>query len=228
MKKRNLITENDVAALAGEGKNILYVDKTTLITPAARDKINDLKIQVVETGVNPDGERRHKDVSETRALPLNTHESKKIVLGSDHTGFQVKEELKDFLKGLGYSYIDVGTNSTDSCDYPDFAFEASKKVALGEAGAAIIFDATGIPSAITANKIPGIRAATCYNEFSAQSSREHNNANVLVLGAKSLGIETIKSIIKIWLGTGFLGDRHQRRLNKITEIEKMFLNRNGR
>ena len=228
MKKRNLITERDVIALKHEGKNILYVEKGTLITPAARDKINEMKIQIVEGGINSDGERQHKNISDARAIPLNIRESKKIVLGSDHTGFEVKEELKDFLKELGYSHIDVGTNSKDSCDYPDFAFEASKKVALGEADFAIILDATGIPSAITANKIPGIRAATCYNEFSAQSSREHNNANVLVLGAKSLGIETIKSIIKIWLTTDFLGERHQKRLNKITEIEKMFLNRNGK
>ncbi len=228
MKKRSLITENDVVTLAQSGKNTLYVEKGALFTPAAKDKIHDLKIEVVEKSESPDETRKYKNSQSAENFTVSGEGNMKLALGSDHTGYETKEALKGFLSDLGYSFVDVGTNSTDSCDYPDFAFEAAKKVALGEVSAAIVFDATGIPSAITANKIPGIRAATCYNEFSAQSSREHNNANVLVLGAKSLGIETIKSIIKVWLSTGFLGERHQRRLNKIAEIEKMFLNRNGR
>ncbi len=216
--KRKLITENDIVNLVRKGVSVLHVDKNALITPAARDKINDLKITVVV-----DSEQQSEQ------LPENFNEisfeklGKRLAVASDHTGFAVKEEIKIFLKDLGYEIVDVGTYSTESCDYPDFAYDAAKKVALGEVDFAIVFDATGIPSSITANKVPGIRAATCYNEFSAKSSREHNNANVLVLGAKTLGIETIKSIIKTWLSSRFLGERHQRRLNKIMDIEKHFL-----
>lgn len=225
MKNKKLITESDVVSLIKEGKNLLYIDPNTLITPAARDKINEQKIKIVEN--EREGNRgTPKNISKNLSIEKNNNSNLKIVLGSDHTGFAVKESIKKFLPGLGsFSILDVGTNSEESCDYPDFAFEAAKKVALREADFGIIFDATGIPSAITANKVPGIRAATCYNEFSAQSAREHNNANIIVLGAKSLGIETIKSILKVWFSSGFLGDRHQRRLDKISEIEKHFINR---
>ena len=111
-----------------------------------------------------------------------------------------------------------------SCDYPDFAEAVSEKVQLGKVDCGLIIDATGIPSAITANKLEGIRAATCYNEFSAKSARSHNDANVLVLGAKTLGEETIKSIVDVWLNTSFEGGRHQRRLDKITGIERKYKN----
>ncbi len=216
--KRKLITENDIVALVRKGVNVLHVEKSAIITPAARDKINDLKITVI---IDDENKRREapKDKLDNNMKSLG----RRAVLASDHTGFAVKEELKVFLKELGYETLDVGTHSTDSCDYPDFAYAAAKKVALREADFGIVIDATGIPSAITANKVPGIRAATCYNEFSAKSSREHNDANVLALGARTLGIETIKSVVKTWLASEFLGERHQRRLDKITEIEKHFL-----
>ncbi len=216
--KRKLITENDIVTLVRKGVNVLHVDKNAIITPAARDKINDLKITVVIDEENAAREiPKNKLDGEMKTL------GRRIILASDHTGFAVKEELKLFLKKLDYEIFDAGTHSPDSCDYPDFAYAAAKKVALREVDYAIILDATGIPSAITANKVPGVRAATCYNEFSAKSSREHNDANALVLGAKTLGIETIKSIVKVWLSSRFLGERHQRRLDKITEIEKHFL-----
>jgi ribose 5-phosphate isomerase B len=216
--KRKLITENDIVALVRKGVNTLHVEKNAIITPAARDKINDLKITVIvdEKGT-PREVSKHSIDNGMKSL------GRRIALASDHTGFAIKEEMKSFLKELEYEIVDLGTHSPDSCDYPDFAFAAAKKVALRETDFAIIFDATGIPSAITANKVPGIRAATCYNEFSAKSSREHNDANVLALGAKTLGTETIKSIIKVWLASEFLGERHQRRLDKITDIEKHFL-----
>jgi ribose 5-phosphate isomerase B len=225
MKNKKLITESDVVSLIKEGKNLLYIDSNTLITPAARDKINERKIKI-EVNEVPGKQSTPKNISRNSNLQNQVNSNLKIVLASDHTGYAVKESIKKFLPELGqFTISDAGTNSEESCDYPDFAFEAAKKVALHEADFGIIFDATGIPSAITANKVPGIRAATCYNEFSAQSAREHNNANIIVLGAKSLGIETIKSILKIWFSSGFLGDRHQRRLDKISEIEKHFINR---
>ena len=115
---------------------------------------------------------------------------------------------------------DVGTYDEKSCDYPDFAFAVAAKVKEGSVDFGIIIDATGNPSAITANKLAGIRAANCFNEFTAKSAREHNNANVLTIGAKSIGEETAKSVLDAWLSTGFGGERHQRRLNKISEIEK--------
>jgi ribose 5-phosphate isomerase B len=145
---------------------------------------------------------------------------KKVAVGSDHTGFTMKKTIIEFLDKQGYSITDVGTYDEQSCDYPDFAIKVSELVASGSVNFGIIFDATGIPSAITANKFNGIRAATCYNEFSARSAREHNNANIIVLGAKTLGDETVKSVLNVWLNSEFLGDRHQRRLDKITELEK--------
>ena len=107
----------------------------------------------------------------------------------------------------------------NSCDYPDYAKKVATKVAKKEFDFGILIDATGIPSAIVANKIKGIRAATCYNAFSARSSRAHNNSNVLVVGARALGEETIKLIIDEWLSTSFEAGRHQKRLDKITDIE---------
>ncbi|NMB80861.1 MAG: ribose 5-phosphate isomerase B [Ignavibacteria bacterium] len=152
--------------------------------------------------------------------------SQKIVVGSDHTGVKVKKLVVEFLKSKLYEVLDVGTYSEESVDYPDIAFNVANRVVNKEFELGIIIDATGIPSAITANKIPGIRAATCYNEFSAKSSREHNDANILVLGAKAVGEETIKSIIDVWLNSNFLGDRHQRRLDKIKAIEDKYSKRN--
>ncbi|OGU46665.1 MAG: ribose 5-phosphate isomerase B [Ignavibacteria bacterium GWB2_36_8] len=141
-------------------------------------------------------------------------------MGSDHTGFKVKNILSKIITEKGFEVIDVGTFDEKSCDYPDFALAVAEKVQSMSVDFGIIVDATGIPSAITANKLKGIRAATCYNEFSTRSAREHNNANVLVLGAKALGEETIKSILEVWLNTNFGGGRHQKRLDKISDIER--------
>ncbi|OGU30058.1 MAG: ribose 5-phosphate isomerase B [Ignavibacteria bacterium GWA2_35_9] len=145
---------------------------------------------------------------------------KKAAIGSDHTGFKVKNILSKIITEKGFEVIDVGTFDEKSCDYPDFALAVAEKVQSMSVDFGIIVDATGIPSAITANKLKGIRAATCYNEFSTRSAREHNNANVLVLGAKALGEETIKSILEVWLNTNFGGGRHQKRLDKISDIER--------
>ncbi|MBM4170946.1 MAG: ribose 5-phosphate isomerase B [Ignavibacteria bacterium] len=149
----------------------------------------------------------------------------KIAIGSDHTGVIAKKVLVEFLKTKKFEVTDIGTYSEESVDYPDIATNIAVRVKGGEVEFGIIIDATGIPSAITANKFKGIRAATCYNEFSAKSAREHNNANILVLGAKSLGEETLKSITDVFLSSKFLGDRHQRRLDKIKAIEEKFFNK---
>ena len=208
MKK--LITEQFVIDTIKSGSNAIEVCHNCLITPLAMDKIKSSGLQIVKKKSDDSG---HEDI-----LP----DTNRIAIGGDHTGFEIKETLKKYLADKKFDLIDVGTNSKESCDYPDFAIAVAKKVGTKEVRFGIIIDATGIPSAITANKFPGIRAATCYNEFSAKSAREHNNANIIVLGAKTLGEETIKSILDTWFKTEFGGGRHQRRLNKITDVEKYF------
>ena len=212
MKK--LLTEKDIYNAAKESE-IILIGKDDILTPSAKDKIKELGLKVV------DKEEAEKLGDESYKLSKTTRLNR-VVIGSDHTGFKTKNLLTKVLTEKGFHLIDVGTYDEKSCDYPDFAFAAAKKVQDGEADFGIVIDATGIPSAITANKLNGIRAATCYNEFSARSAREHNDANVLVLGAKALGEETIKSILEVWLSTRFGGGRHQRRLDKITGIEKKY------
>jgi ribose 5-phosphate isomerase B len=212
MKK--LLTEKDIYNAAKESE-IILVGKDDIFTPSAKDKIKELGLKVV------DRDEAEKLGDETYNLTKTTRRNR-IVLGSDHTGFRTKNMLTKVLTEKGFHLIDVGTYDEKSCDYPDFAYAAAKKVQEGEADFGIVIDATGIPSAITANKLNGIRAATCYNEFSARSAREHNDANILVLGAKALGEESIRSILEVWLSTKFGGGRHQRRLDKITSIEKKY------
>lgn len=212
MKK--LFTEKDIYNAAKESKTIL-VGRNDILTPSAKDKIKELGMTIID---KDEAEKLGNDISGIN----KAGRSNVIVIGSDHTGFKVKNMLTKILNEKGFNLIDVGTYDEKSCDYPDYAFAVAKKVQTGEADFGIVIDATGIPSAITANKLSGIRAATCYNEFSARSAREHNDANILVLGAKSLGEETIKSILEVWLKTGFEGGRHQKRLDKISGIEKNY------
>lgn len=209
---KNLITESDIAKFYREGKTILPVGDNDILTPLAKDKIKALGIKVIKKNA-----AQAIDVDDAEIV--KSFKTNRVAVGSDHTGFKIKNIVAKFLSDKKFEVIDVGTYDESSCDYPDFAYAVSLKVKEGGADFGIILDATGIPSSITANKVKGIRAATCYNEFSARSAREHNNANVLVLGAKSLGEETIKSILEVWLNTGFGGGRHQKRLNKITAIE---------
>ncbi len=147
------------------------------------------------------------------------HRETIVALGADHGGFAMKEQLKAYLLELGYTVADVGTTSDQACDYPDFAYAVATFVASGRAKSGIMVDAVGVASAIVANKVPGIRAVTASNEFTARSSREHNDANVLTLGGRVLGAEVAKSIVKLWLETWFGGGRHQARVKKISDIE---------
>ena len=144
----------------------------------------------------------------------------RIALGSDHAGYGLKEKLKSYLVGRGYSVDDCGTNSTDSCDYPDFAHAVATRVAGQRAERGILVCGTGIGMAISANKTAGVRAANITSEVEAQLSREHNDLNVLALGARLLGEEQAKKVVDVWLATAFAGGRHQRRVDKITELEK--------
>ena len=212
---KRVITESEVIKLYKDGARTFPLGDDELFTPLAKDKLIELKIKIVKKVPASEIESNIKD-------PIKSKRTNKVSIGGDHTGFKIKNVVSKILVGKGFEVVDVGTYDENACDYPDFAFTATMKVKNGETDFAVLIDATGIPSAITANKIPGIRACTCYNEFSARSAREHNNGNVLVMGAKTLGEETIKSILEVWLNTQFGGDRHQRRLDKITSIEKEF------
>ncbi len=141
----------------------------------------------------------------------------KIAIASDHAGFRLKNILKSHFKE--HDFNDVGTHSEDSCDYPDFARLAGEEVAAGRADAGIVICGTGIGISIAANKVKGVRAALCTNEFMAEMSRRHNNANVLALGARVIGEDLAVRIAEVWLNTGFDGGRHERRVEKIGKIE---------
>ncbi|NLW24131.1 MAG: ribose 5-phosphate isomerase B [Clostridia bacterium] len=144
----------------------------------------------------------------------------KVALGSDHGGFTLKEEIKKYLEEKGIEYKDFGTYSTDSCDYPDIALPVAKAVQKGEYDRGILICGTGIGIGIAANKVPGIRAALCHDTFSARASREHNNANILTMGERVIGRGLALDIVDVWLNTEFAGGRHQRRVDKIHELER--------
>ena len=146
-----------------------------------------------------------------------------VALGADHGGYDLKGRLASHLSEAGYQVIDCGTNSTESVDYPDFAFAVAEKVSLGYAWRGIIIDGAGIGSCITANKVPGVRAAMCYDHATAVNSREHNDANVLTLGAGLIGENLARQIVDAWLTTEFGAGRHARRVDKIMAIEKKYL-----
>jgi ribose 5-phosphate isomerase B len=144
----------------------------------------------------------------------------KIALGADHAGYLLKDRIRQYIADRGHLVIDEGTNSSDSVDYPDYAAKVGEDVASGRAERGILVCGSGIGMAIAANKVPGIRAANISNEYEAQMSREHNNLNVLTLGARILDETGAKHIVQIWLDTPFSGGRHSGRLDKIHEIEK--------
>ncbi|MDI6787771.1 MAG: ribose 5-phosphate isomerase B, partial [Planctomycetota bacterium] len=127
----------------------------------------------------------------------------KIVIAADHAGFGMKEEIKHLLLTLGYEYDDLGTTDEQSVDYPDFAFRLAEDISSGNHKRGILICNTGLGMAISANKVKGIRAATCHNEFTAQMSRQHNDANVLCLGAKIIDKGTLPKVLKVWLETPF-------------------------
>ncbi|MCX5679509.1 MAG: ribose 5-phosphate isomerase B [Candidatus Omnitrophica bacterium] len=143
----------------------------------------------------------------------------KIVIGSDHGGYELKSKLIEFLKNSKYDAADIGTHSKDSCDYPLIGFEVARAVSVGRADRGVLICRTGIGMAIIANKVPGIRAGVCYSVKMAKSSREHNDCNVLVLAADYTEERLAKKILKIWLNTNSLGDRHARRVKQIDKLE---------
>ncbi len=143
-----------------------------------------------------------------------------VAIGADHGGFPLKESLIAYLQRQGYRLEDCGTYSAEAVDYPDFAYAVAKMVASGEAWRGIVIDGAGIGSCMAANKVNGVRAAMCYDHATAVNSREHNNANVLTLGAGLIGPNLARQIVDSWLQTAFGGGRHARRVDKIRAIEK--------
>ncbi|MDA7980548.1 MAG: ribose 5-phosphate isomerase B [Pirellulales bacterium] len=144
----------------------------------------------------------------------------RIALGGDHRGFTLKEKLAERLQEWGHEAVDLGPNSADSVDYPDFAAAVALQVSSGQVDRGILICGSGLGMCIAANKISGVRAATCHDELSAEMSRRHNDLNVLCLSADRLGEKPIDDMIRTWLGTEFDGGRHQARIDKITALEE--------
>ncbi len=144
----------------------------------------------------------------------------RIAIACDHAGFFLKEKLKSYLTKKGMKVKDLGTYSKERCDYPDFAYALAKEVSLSKVKRGILICKSGIGNSIVANRLPGVRAALCYNIKAARLSREHNDSNVLALGSAFVNESLAKRITAAWLAAGFKGGRHRRRLNKIRKIEK--------
>jgi len=183
----------------------------------SQDRINRIVDEALarETAIQPG---RSSEISLGEATE-NLGAMKKIALGSDHGGFQLKQALAVYLKEKGFRIYDLGTDSEQAVDYPDFALKVARAVASGKCDAGIMVDGAGIGSCMAANKVRGIRAAMCYDQATARNSREHNNANLLTLGGKMLDEDRAKEVVEVWLKTPFAGGRHWPRVNKIMRIE---------
>lgn len=211
-----MLTELDIKDLPFGGE--ITVRSGTTITPLARQVAMDRHVTIIEG--TPSQARSHPE-GQTSG-PVTRSDEKAIAIGADHGGVTMKAELIAYLQKQNYGVVDCGTNSTDSVDYPDYALAVAQLVANGQAWRGIIIDGAGIGSCMAANKVPGIRAAMCYDQATALNSREHNNANVLTLGAGLLGSSLTRQIVQTWLDTEFGGGRHARRVDKIMDIERRF------
>jgi len=146
-----------------------------------------------------------------------------VAMGSDHGGFELKEVLRRYLTDeLGVRVKDVGTNDTSACDYPDYANRVARAVASGECDRGIVIDGAGIGSSMAANRVPGVLAACCHDVKTVINSREHNNANVLTMGSGVVGRGLARQMVRVWLSTEFAGGRHERRVRKILDLEKLW------
>jgi ribose 5-phosphate isomerase B len=199
----------------------LPISEDTIVTLLAREEAERRGITFRVASA-----RSNEAISGAAATNSEPEASARIVaIGADHGGFELKEQLKIYLREWRYQVLDLGTNSAEAVDYPDFAEAVANAVARGEAWRGIVLDSAGIGSSIAANKVPGVRAALCYDRATARNSREHNDANVLTLGAKLIAPEAAREIVALWLTTPFAGGRHQRRVDKIRSIEARAANR---
>src|SRR5215813_9926144 len=198
-----VITEDDVGGL--ERGAVLRIAENARLTPLAADIVNDRGIELV------------------RRVPRSgLKNTKTVAVGADHGGYPMKEELKKFLTELGHRVHDFGTNSESAVDYPDFAHAVARAVSDGSAEVGIVIDGAGVGSAMTANKVPGVRAAACYSVEVARNSREHNGANVLTLGSKTITNDQMREIVRAWLSTDLTEERHRKRVGKIEAIERQY------
>jgi ribose 5-phosphate isomerase B len=200
---KTVITEDDVRGLEAGAR--LRIGEDARLTPLAADIISERGIEIVR-----------------RRSRRGSHAPKRIAIGADHGGYKMKEELKSLLAELGHHALDFGTNSTDAVDYPDFAHAVARAVSEGEADLGIVIDGAGVGSAMTANKVPGVRAAACYSVKVAINSREHNDANVLTLGSSTITADEMRDIVRAWLSIEISEDRHKKRVAKIEAVERQY------
>ena len=212
MKRFDIITEADARSL--DVGATVELAAGGHVTPLAKDTLAARRVTVVTAG------------SYDAGLPdglAPTPNIRRVVIGNDHTGIAMKRAIVQHLRGRGVAVTDVGTDTTESVDYPDIAGMVARTVARGEADAGIVIDGAGIGSAIAANKVRGIRAAMCMDETLARYSREHNGANVMTLGSTVLpGTDTAIRIVDVWMGTAMRESRYIRRLLKIRSLEDRF------
>ncbi len=200
---KTVITEDDVRGL--EDGASLRVAENARLTPLAADMVRERRITLI------------------RRTPRRGSRAEKIIaVGADHGGYALKEELKTFLGELGHLARDFGTNSTDAVDYPDFAHAVARAVSEHEVDLGIIIDGAGVGSCMTANKVPGVRAAACYSVKVAKNSREHNDANVLTLGSGTIRSAEMREIVSAWLSTEITEERHKKRVAKIEAVERQY------
>ena len=200
---RSVLTARDLEGIPEGGE--VTVAPGTLITPLARDEAEHRRISI----------RTAESPAEAKSAV-----GRIVAIGADHGGFELKEQLKGHLRDWGYTVLDQGTDSAASVDYPDFAEAVANAAMRDDAWRGIVIDTVGIGSSIAANKVPGARAALCYDRATARNSREHNDANILTLGARMTPPEVAREILAVWLETPYTGGRHQRRLDKIRAIEE--------
>src|SRR5215468_9217043 len=201
---KDVITEADLREAHAGVRFIIRED--AIITPAARDLIRERGLEIRY--------RARRSVAGKRRI---------IAVGADHGGYEMKERLKKFLDELGYRHRDFGTFSEEAVDYPDFAHAVARAVADGACDLGIVVDGAGIGSCMTANKVPGVRAAMCYDAATAGNSREHNYANVLTLGARMISTEKMREIVGVWLSTPEGAARHGKRVAKLIAVEKQYM-----
>jgi ribose 5-phosphate isomerase B len=203
---RSVLTARDLEETSVGGE--VVVPRGTIVTALAREEAERRGITI-----------RFEESKAAAAEAGDPTGGRVVAVGADHGGFELKEHLKDYLECWGYKILDVGTWSKDAVDYPDYAEAVADKVAGGEAWRGVVIDSAGIGSSIAANKVPGARAALCYDRATACNSREHNDSNVLTLGARLIPAEVAREVLAVWLETPFAGGRHQRRVDKIRAIE---------
>jgi ribose 5-phosphate isomerase B len=208
---RSLVSEVDVRDIPVGAR--VSIPAGALVTPLARQVALERHLTLEVNGPSP------------APVPADSAPAgqRSVAIGADHGGYELKELLKSYLVELGYAIVDCGTDSAAAVDYPDFAFAVARLVAQGKAWRGVIVDGAGIGSCMAANKVPGVRAAMCYDQATAVNSREHNHANVLTLGAGLIGPSLARQILKTWLETPDGGERHARRVEKIMDIERRFL-----